>query len=68
MATEVKQRLDAIDMIGRSITLKIMKRDPSAPLEPPKVRIPVDYEKLQFIVAYSSWDMVYVTYLANSRH
>ncbi|KAJ3498498.1 hypothetical protein NLJ89_g10211 [Agrocybe chaxingu] len=36
MATEVKKRLDAIDMVGRSITLKIMKRDPTAPVEPPK--------------------------------
>jgi len=37
MAVEVKKRLDAIDMVGRSITLKIMKRDPTAPVEPPKV-------------------------------
>ncbi|KAH9484056.1 DNA repair protein rev1 [Psilocybe cubensis] len=36
MATEVKKRLDAINMVGRSITLKIMKRDPTAPVEPPK--------------------------------
>lgn len=38
MAAEVKKRLDAINMVGRSITLKIMKRDPTAPVEPPKVR------------------------------
>jgi len=37
MAAEVKKRLDAIDMVGRSITLKIMKRDPDAPAEPAKV-------------------------------
>lgn len=37
MATEVKKRLDAVNMIGRSISLKIMKRDPTAPVEPPKV-------------------------------
>ncbi|PPQ70407.1 hypothetical protein CVT26_013824 [Gymnopilus dilepis] len=36
MAAEVKKRLDAIDMLGRSLTLKIMKRDPTAPVEPPK--------------------------------
>ncbi|KAF8955572.1 hypothetical protein BDZ97DRAFT_279612 [Flammula alnicola] len=36
MATEVKRRLDAIEMVGRSLTLKIMKRDPTAPVEPPK--------------------------------
>jgi DNA repair protein REV1 len=37
MSVEVKKRLDAIDMVGRSITLKIMKRDPTAPVEPSKV-------------------------------
>lgn len=37
MAAEVKKRLDTIDMVGRSITLKVMKRDPAAPLEPAKV-------------------------------
>ncbi|KAF9533654.1 hypothetical protein CPB83DRAFT_873629 [Crepidotus variabilis] len=36
MATEVKKRLDAVDMLGRSITLKIMKRDATSPVEPPK--------------------------------
>ncbi|KAJ3535837.1 hypothetical protein NMY22_g6307 [Coprinellus aureogranulatus] len=36
MAVEVKKRLDAIDMVGRSITMKIMKRDPTAPVEPAK--------------------------------
>ncbi|KAG6902660.1 hypothetical protein C0995_013352 [Termitomyces sp. Mi166 len=36
MAKEVAKRLDDIGMLGRSITLKIMKRDPSAPVEPPK--------------------------------
>ncbi|KIM49579.1 hypothetical protein M413DRAFT_15584 [Hebeloma cylindrosporum] len=34
MAVEIKRRLDAIGMVGRSITLKIMKRDPTAPVEP----------------------------------
>jgi len=37
MSEEVARRLDAIDMKGRSLTLKIMKRDPSAPVEAPKV-------------------------------
>ncbi|KAG6915303.1 hypothetical protein DXG01_012226 [Tephrocybe rancida] len=36
MATEVAKRLDDIGVVGRSITLKIMKRDPTAPVEPPK--------------------------------
>lgn len=38
MAVEVTKRLNEIGMLGRTITLKIMKRDPSAPVEPPKVR------------------------------
>jgi DNA repair protein REV1 len=38
MATEVKTRLDSVNMVGRLLTLKIMKRDPTAPGEPPKVR------------------------------
>ena len=38
MAGEVQKRLESIDMVGRSVTLKIMKRDPTAPVEPPKVR------------------------------
>jgi len=37
MANEVKSRLDAIEMGGRSLALKIMKRDPTAPVEPAKV-------------------------------
>ena len=37
MSEEVARRLDAIDMKGQSLTLKIMKRDPSAPVEAPKV-------------------------------
>lgn len=41
IAEEVARRLDNIDMRGRSITLKIMKRDASAPVEAPKVRFPV---------------------------
>ncbi|KAJ7928918.1 hypothetical protein B0H13DRAFT_2228851 [Mycena leptocephala] len=36
MAGTVEERLNDIKMLGRSITLKIMKRDPSAPVEPPK--------------------------------
>ncbi|KII89390.1 hypothetical protein PLICRDRAFT_110060 [Plicaturopsis crispa FD-325 SS-3] len=36
MAEEVARRLNAIGMLGRSLTLKIMKRDPDAPVEPPK--------------------------------
>ncbi|TFK20124.1 DNA repair protein [Coprinopsis marcescibilis] len=36
MAAEVKKRLDAVGMVGRSLTLKIMKRDSTAPAEPAK--------------------------------
>ncbi|TFK40634.1 hypothetical protein BDQ12DRAFT_679787 [Crucibulum laeve] len=36
MASEIKKRLESIDMLGRSLTLKIMKRDPTAPVEAPK--------------------------------
>lgn len=36
MAEEVARRLDSIDMRGRSLTLKIMTRDPKAPVEAPK--------------------------------
>jgi len=36
MATEVSSRLTEISMRGKSITLKIMKRHPDAPIEPPK--------------------------------
>ncbi|KAL0578346.1 deoxycytidyl transferase [Marasmius crinis-equi] len=36
MAAEVSRRLNEIQMLGKSITLKIMKRDPTAPVEPPK--------------------------------
>lgn len=56
MAVEVKKRLDAIDMVGRSITMKIMKRDPAAPAEPAKVRtsqptyIPSNMTNVRFAV------------------
>ncbi|KAJ6620397.1 hypothetical protein B0H10DRAFT_2207916 [Mycena sp. CBHHK59/15] len=36
MAKTVAKRLQDVKMLGRSITLKIMKRDPSSPVEPPK--------------------------------
>ncbi|THG97509.1 hypothetical protein EW026_g4505 [Hermanssonia centrifuga] len=36
LAEEVARRLDNIDMRGRSLTLKIMTRDPNAPVEAPK--------------------------------
>ncbi|OBZ75554.1 DNA repair protein rev1 [Grifola frondosa] len=36
MGEEVSRRLCSIDMKGRSLTLKILKRDPSAPVEAPK--------------------------------
>ncbi|KAI0085956.1 hypothetical protein BDY19DRAFT_996383 [Irpex rosettiformis] len=36
LSEEVARRLQSISMGGRSLTLKIMKRDPSAPVEAPK--------------------------------
>ena len=39
MAVEVSERLINIGMRGRSITLKVMTRDPHAPVEAPKVSI-----------------------------
>ncbi|KAI0317485.1 hypothetical protein OF83DRAFT_1283395 [Amylostereum chailletii] len=36
MAEEVTRRLKGVNMKGRSLTLKVMKRDPSAPVEAPK--------------------------------
>lgn len=37
VAKEVSDRLRKINKCGRSITLKIMVRDPEAPVEAPKV-------------------------------
>jgi hypothetical protein len=45
MSEEVSRRLDAIGMKGQSLTLKIMERDPSAPVEASKV---CDY-RLRFV-------------------
>lgn len=39
MAEEVARRLDSISMRGRLLSFKILKRDPSAPKEAPKVRL-----------------------------
>ena len=38
LAEEVSRRLDNVEMRGRALTLKVMKRDPNAPVEAPKVR------------------------------
>jgi hypothetical protein len=38
MSEEVARRLDAVGVKGRSLTLKVMQRDPAAPVEAPKVR------------------------------
>jgi len=42
MSEEVSRRLDAIGMKGQSLTLKIMERDPSAPIEASKVCVTTD--------------------------
>jgi len=38
LSEEVHKRLKKEDLRGRSITLKVMKRNPSAPVEAAKVR------------------------------
>lgn len=47
MAEEVSRRLNSIDMRGRSLTLKILVRDPSAPVEAPKVTMVYTHHLLQ---------------------
>lgn len=37
LSKETSRRLISINMRGKSITLKVMKRDPAAPVEAPKV-------------------------------
>ena len=46
LSEEVHKRLKKEDLRGRSITLKVMKRDPSAPVEAAKVR-PVSFTLLR---------------------
>ena len=64
MATgsEVKSRLDGIGMGGRSSALKIMERDPTAPVEPPKVYLHLGLVGVNnwhlFFFSLSSWVMM----------
>ena len=72
MSEEVARRLDAICMKSRSLTLKIMKRDPSAPVEAPKVcgrlHTTVRLRRSRFCdFGHSSWDMVSVLRITNSQ-
>lgn len=46
LSEEVHKRLKKGDLRGRSITLKVMKRDPSAPVEAAKV-CPVPFTLLR---------------------
>ena len=60
MSEEVARRLDAIGMKGQSLTLKIMKRDPSAPVEAPKVcgyMLRPSNVIHVFLFGHSLWDM-----------
>lgn len=69
MSEEVSRRLDAIGVKGRSLTLKIMKRDPCAPVEAPKVRMFPHCPSTSFTFSdrgHSSWDMAYVLRIINS--
>ena len=70
MSEEVARRLDAIGVKGRSLTLKIMKRDPSAPVEAPKVRGFTHHPSTSFTFSchgHSSWDMANVLRTINSQ-
>lgn len=66
MAVEVARRLDAVEMRGRSLTLKIMKRDVNSPVEPPKVCISLSFSALLNISA-SFWAMALVICSTNRR-
>ena len=57
MAEEVARRLDSISMRGRLLSLKILKRDPSAPKEAPKVRQVLHLLWVEFEGHSSSWVM-----------
>ena len=48
-------------MVGRSITMKIMKRDPTAPVEPPKVSFCVILERRSSLLHYSFLGMDHAT-------
>jgi hypothetical protein len=70
MSEEVARRLDAIGVKGRSLTLKIMKRDPSAPVEAPKVCSFTHCPSTSFTFSghgHSSWDMASVLRTINSQ-
>lgn len=45
LAEEMSRRLNDIDMRGRSLTLKVLVRDPDAPVEAPKVRILLPFSR-----------------------
>lgn len=55
MAEEVARRLDSTSMRGRLLSLKILKRDPSAPKEAPKVRQVLHSLRGMFQSTSSSW-------------
>ena len=59
MAVEVARRLDTVDMRGRSLTLKIMKRDVNSPVEPPKVRTFLSFDtSLNISASFSAMGLV----------
>jgi hypothetical protein len=58
LSEEVHKRLKKEDLRGKSITLKVMKRDPSAPLEAAKVWLPPFFFHLHISHAtqvYGTW-------------
>jgi DNA repair protein REV1 len=59
MSEEVAHRLDAIGVKGRSLTLKVMQRDPAAPVEAPKVSEHTHHRSTSFMyfgIGLSLWD------------
>ena len=62
MSEEVARRLNAIGVKGRSLTLKIMKRDPSAPVEAPKVSAYIHTPSVCVVHGFSILGIVYGTW------
>jgi len=67
MAQEVEKRLNGVGMLGRSVTLKLMKRDPSAPVEAPKVMMFASSPVCSILNSpFSSWDTAFVIISTNN--
>lgn len=68
LSEEVHQRLKKEDLRGKSITLKVMKRDPSAPVEAAKVLLTSFFVSPSYLTRYVSlWDMACAKPSTNSQ-